>query len=274
MNLRPHPDAKLQPWPPPSASARGSSLHDAYTVRRLLQPRLSERQPRSRVGDGEREARGRVEPGCRSRRHRSAGVAPLSDSRTEIAGPRPFQRGRIWVIGVVSRRPCIRPLLGDRSRQRRPAQTSAFVALQSRRHERPRDRIYAAEVGAMAGSRTGPLARYRLAPRRREIMFGRRSDIRLGVGSEVEGVVQCDDRCHPETSHAAARWGSLLRHAYAGHVARADALLDRQRGLRSRSVGTRRPPAGVLPRCNSPTVRAGAFPRRGVKMRSGGSVRS
>ena len=88
------------------------------------QPRLSERQPRSRVGDGEREARGRVEPGCRSRRHRSAGVAG------EIAGPRPFQRGWIWVIGVVSRRPCIRPLLGDRSRQRWPAQTSAFVANQ------------------------------------------------------------------------------------------------------------------------------------------------
>jgi len=132
MNLRPHPDAKLQPWPPPSASGRGSSLHDAYTVRRLIQSRLSERQPRSRVGDGEREARGRVEPGCRSRRHRSAGVAPLSDSRSEIAGPRPFQRGWIWVIGVVSRRPCVRPLLGDRSRQRRPAQTSAFVAFRSR----------------------------------------------------------------------------------------------------------------------------------------------
>ena len=88
-NLRPYPDAKLQPWPLPSASARGSSLHDAFAVRRLIQPRLSERQPRSRVGDVEREARERVEPGCRRRRHRSAGVAPcrIAEARSQARGP-------------------------------------------------------------------------------------------------------------------------------------------------------------------------------------------
>ena len=88
-NLRPYPDAKLQPWPPPSASGRGSSLYDSFAVRRLIQPRLSERQPSSRVGDGEREARGRVEPGCRHRRHRSARVAPcrIAEARSQARGP-------------------------------------------------------------------------------------------------------------------------------------------------------------------------------------------
>jgi len=88
-NLRPYPDAKLQPWPPPSASGRGGSLHDAFAVRRLIQPRLSERQPSSRVGDGEREARGRVEPGCRHRRHRSARVAPcrIAEATSQARGP-------------------------------------------------------------------------------------------------------------------------------------------------------------------------------------------
>jgi hypothetical protein len=184
-NLRPYPDAKLQPWPPPSASGRGSSLHDAFAVRRLIQPRLSERQPSSRVGDGEREARGRVEPGCRRRRHRSARVAPC-----RIAEARSQARGPSSVAALVTKRSS----RGGRAHDRSSGKGVAGVGRRRRAHSwhthsavtRRRAIALTRQSRGDGGCRTAPLARYRLAPRRREITFGRQSSHAKGDRSDAE----------------------------------------------------------------------------------------
>jgi len=108
----------------------------------------------------------------------------LSDSGGEIAGPGPFQRGCSGDEGVVSRRPCTRPLRGERSRRRRPAQTSAFVALQSRRSRRSHYRIRRARRPVLAGIEQAPAhppAERECRPRRlRHASRGHRGDVARG----------------------------------------------------------------------------------------------
>jgi hypothetical protein len=70
-----------------------------------------------------------------------------------------------------------------------PAAVAAAVALQSRRHERLRDRIHAKAHRDDGGCGTDPLARNPLAPRHREIASGRQRDSQFQASTNTKSIV-------------------------------------------------------------------------------------